>query len=84
LLARASGNPVLSIMLESVIELLIERSIDFIDLAFERKVFKIHKNIFEVLSQGNGTEASRLVRKDIRIVRETLKAYKEYDRPAST
>ena len=84
LLARASGNPVLSIMLESVIELLIERSMDFIDLAFEKKVFKIHKNIFEVLSQGNGTEASRLMRKDIGIVRETLKAYQEYDRPAST
>jgi GntR family transcriptional repressor for pyruvate dehydrogenase complex len=84
LLARASGNPVLSIMLESVIELLIERSMDFTDLAFERKFFKIHKNIFEVLFQRNGAEASRLIRKDIGIVRETLKTYKKYDRPAST
>lgn len=84
LLARASGNPVLSIMLESVIELLIERSMDFTDLAFERKFFKIHRNIFKVLSQRKGTEASRLIRKDIRVVREILKTYKEHERPTST
>lgn len=77
LLARASGNPVLSIMLESVIELLIERSLDFTDLALERKFLKIHKNIFKVLSQRKGVEVSRLVREDIGLVRKTLKAYEK-------
>lgn len=77
LLARASGNPVLSVMLESVIELLIERSLDFTDLALERKFFGIHKNIFKVLSQRKGAEVSRLIRKDIGVVRKTLKAFEK-------
>ena len=77
LLARASGNPVLSVMLESVIELLIERSMGFTDLALERKFLQIHKNIFELLSKRKGAEVSRLIRKDIAVVRETLKAYEK-------
>ena len=84
LLARASGNPVLSIMLESVIELLIELSLDFTDLSLERKFLKIHKGIFKVLSKRNAAEVSRLIRKDIAVVRETLKAYKKYEKVASS
>ena len=84
LLARASGNPVLAIMLESVIELLIELSLDFTDLALERKFLKIHKDIFKVLSKRKATEVSRLIRKDIAGVRETLKAYKKYEKVASS
>ena len=79
LLARASGNPVLSIMLESVIEILIERSMDFLDLSLERKFTKIHKDIFRVLEQRNTSEISRLIRKDIGFVKETLKAYNKND-----
>ena len=84
LLARASGNPVLSIMLESVIELLIELSFDFTDLALERKFLKIHKDIFKVLSQRKAAQVSRLIRKDIAVVRETLKAHKKYEKVASS
>jgi len=84
LLARASGNPVLSIMQESVIELLIERSLDFTDLALERKFYKIHKNIFRVISQRKTSEVIRLIRKDIGLVRETLKAFKKYEKVALT
>jgi GntR family transcriptional repressor for pyruvate dehydrogenase complex len=82
LLARTSGNSVLSIMLESVIELLIELSLDFTDLALERKFLKIHKDIFKVLSQRKAAEVSRLIRKDIMGVRETLKEYKKYEKVA--
>ena len=74
----------LSIMLESVIELLIELSLDFTDLALERKFLKIHKRIFKVLSQRKAAEVSRLIRKDIAAVRETLKAYKKYEKVASS
>ncbi len=77
LLARASGNPVLAIILESLIEILIERSLNFLDLALERKFTKIHKDIFRVLEQRKASECSRLIRKDIGFVRQTLKAYKK-------
>jgi len=50
----------------------------------ERKFYKIHKNIFGVLSQRKTTEVGRLIRKDIGWVRETLKAFKKYEKVAST
>jgi GntR family transcriptional repressor for pyruvate dehydrogenase complex len=83
LLARASGNPVLAVMLESVFELLIEQTMDFVDLTFERKFFKIHKAIFEVISRRQPEETGRLIRKDIMDVMETLKAFKKPDKVSS-
>ncbi len=80
LLAGAAGNPVLSIMLESLIEILIERSMNFLDLSLERKFTKIHRDIFRVLEQRKASEISRLIRKDIGFVKETLKAYKKNGR----
>ena len=77
LLARASGNPVLAVMLESVFELLIERTMDFVDLAMESKFVKIHKAIFEVMIRRQPEETSRRIRKDIMDVMETLKAFKK-------
>lgn len=77
LLARASGNPALAVMLESVFELLIEHTMDFVDLALERKFSKIHKAIFEVMIRRQAEETSRLVRKDIMDVMENLKAFKK-------
>jgi GntR family transcriptional repressor for pyruvate dehydrogenase complex len=76
LLARASGNPALAVMLESVFELLIERTMDFVDLALERKFVKIHKAIFAVMMRRQPEETSRLIRKDIMDVMQTLKKMK--------
>ncbi len=77
LLARASGNPVLAVMLESVFELLAERTLSFVDLALERKFYKIHKAIFEVITRRQPQEASRLIRKDIMDVMKTIKTYRK-------
>ena len=79
LLARASGNPVLAVMLESVFELLAERTLSFLDLELERKFFKIHKDIFEVIKQRQSEETSRLIRKDIMDVMETLKKFNQHN-----
>jgi GntR family transcriptional repressor for pyruvate dehydrogenase complex len=76
LLARASGNPVLAVMLESVFELLIERTMNFVDLALEKKFAKIHKDIFAVMLRRQPEETGRLIRKDIMDVMETLKTFK--------
>ena len=82
LLARASGNPVLKVMLESVFELLVEHTMDFVDLALEKKFVKIHKTIFEVMTQRQPEETSRLIRKDIMDVMENLKAFKKHAKVA--
>ncbi len=79
LLARASGNPVLAVMLESVFELLAERTLSFVDLALERKFFKIHKAIFEVIARRQSEETSRLIRKDIMDVMKTIKTFQKHD-----
>jgi DNA-binding FadR family transcriptional regulator len=79
LLARASGNPVLAVMLESVVELLAEQTLNFVDLSLERKFFKIHKTIFEVIARRQPEETSRLIRQDIMDVMKTIKIFQKKD-----
>lgn len=81
LLAKASGNPVLAVMLESVFELLAERTLNFVDLTLERKFFKVHRAIFEVIARGQPKETSRLIREDIMNVMKTIKTFQKKDNP---
>ena len=76
LLARASGNPVFSILLESVFELLIESSLDFLDLSLEKHFFEIHREIFDVIEHKKVKQAKRLMEKDILEVRDKLKGFR--------
>ena len=76
LLAKASGNPILSALLESVFEILIDLSLDFLDLSLEKGFFKIHKEMSDVIIQHRSDEAMVLMEKDIIDVREKLKEYK--------
>jgi DNA-binding FadR family transcriptional regulator len=73
MLAKASGNPVLSIMLESVFELLIEQAQDFIDLSLEKHFFLLHKKILQVIEEKRPEEAERLIKEDILDVRKKIK-----------
>ena len=73
-MARASGNPVLSILLESVFELMVERFLDFWDLAFEQHFFDVHKNIFQLIKEKEPDKASRLIEEDILDLRKQIKA----------
>ena len=77
LLAKASGNPVLAIMLESVFELLVEQTLDFVDLPLERHFYKVHKKIFQVIEDKKPTEAEKLVKADILDVRKKIKEYEQ-------
>ena len=77
MLAKASGNPVLAIMLESVIELLVERIMDFVDLSLERYFFKIHQNIFQVIVDKKPDEAEKLIKADILEVRKKISEFKK-------
>jgi len=80
LLARASGNPVFSILLESVFELLWESSLDFLDLDLERGFFALHQEIFRVIAERRPEEAERLVVQDILEVKERLKAFRGHEK----
>ncbi len=75
LLAQASGNPVLSIMLESVFELLVEQTLDFVDPTLERHFLNIHRNIFKVLEKKSPARVEKLIREDILDVRNRIKKY---------
>ncbi|MBN1102430.1 MAG: FadR family transcriptional regulator [Deltaproteobacteria bacterium] len=77
LLARASGNPLFSILLESVFELLIESSLDFFESNLERHFHEAHEKIFLVIKRKKAQEAERLMREDILDVRQKLKQFKE-------
>ena len=77
LLARISGNPVLAIMLESVFELLVEHTLDFVDLSLERHFYKVHKKIFQVLVDKKPAEAEKLIKADILDVRKKIKEYQK-------
>jgi GntR family transcriptional repressor for pyruvate dehydrogenase complex len=74
-LAEASGNPVLSILMKSLIEILKEIAHDFLDLSFERELFQIHKNIFCTIAQRKVSEVKKLVRTDILFVRKNLEKF---------
>lgn len=76
LVAKASGNPVLSILLESVIELLIKTTLDFLELPLERHFFQAHKRIAEAIGQGNAADAERFMREDILDTKEKIEDFR--------
>ena len=80
LLAKASGNPVLSILLESVFEILVELSFDFLDLSLEKHFFQVHKKILQVIEKKRPEDARRLIEEDIQDVRKKLKGFKRVER----
>lgn len=80
LLAKASGNPVLSILLESVFEILVELSFDFLDLSLEKHFFQVHKKILQVIEKKRPEDARRLIEEDIQDVRKKLKGFKRAER----
>lgn len=76
ILARASGNPLLSLLLESIFELMVERFLDFWDLEFEQHFFEVHRNIFLVIKKKNADEAGRLVEEDLLDLRKQVDAHR--------
>ena len=80
MLARACGNPIFSVILESVFMLLIELSFDFLDLSLERQFFQIHRDIYKLIAGKRAEEAKLMIEKDILDVKKKLKNFKETDR----
>lgn len=75
LLGKASGNPILSMLIESVIEILVEFSFDFLDLSFEKHFFRVHNDIVQVITQRKPEEAKRLIEQDVLEVKRKLEEF---------
>ena len=74
LLAEASGNPVLSIMMKSIIEILSEIAFSFLEPAFEKELFLgTHRKILEAVIHRKVSLARKLVKEDILLVKNNLK-----------
>lgn len=83
LVAKASGNPVLSLLLESVIELLVKTTLDFLDPSLERHFFRAHEGILQVISQRLPEESERLIREDILDTKKKIELFRTRRRLAS-
>lgn len=77
LLAEASCNPVLSILMKSLTDILLEVAYTFLDHDFEKRLFGIHKKIFQAIIQRQTKEVKKLITADIRFVKKNLKNYVE-------
>lgn len=84
LVAKASGNPVLSLLLESVFELLVKLTLDFLDLSLEKHFFQSHKEIFHVIEQKNPEETKRLIKEDILDTKEKIERFRSRKKISST
>jgi GntR family transcriptional repressor for pyruvate dehydrogenase complex len=76
-LGRASGNPVFSMLLDSVLELLEYLIIEFVDLGFEQEISGHHREIFEAVAARRPDEARKLVERDIIRVKEVIGGFFE-------
>lgn len=75
LLSRAAGNPVLSIVMESVIELMQEFSRNFSDLSYGREYLRLHRRLLELIGKRRADEARKLISEDISNLKERLKRF---------
>lgn len=75
LLAKAAGNPVLSLLMESVVELVTEFAKDFSDHPFGRQSVRTHKKLLSLIETGRADEAKRLISREIEGVRNRLENF---------
>jgi DNA-binding FadR family transcriptional regulator len=73
LLGRISGNPVLSLVMQSITDILLKIAYHFLDPSFEKEIFKVHSDIAEMIGKGKPEEVRRMIKKDILLVKKNLK-----------
>ncbi len=84
LLAEVSGNPVFTMIMKALMEILLEVAFDFLDPVFEKELFQVHKNILDAVAHRKYEEVEKLVREDILFVKSNLKKSKEENRKSSS
>jgi len=73
LLARASGNPILEIFMQSLIELLREYFYDFKSVDFERQAIASHNEILAAIRNRDADRARDLMSADILKIKELVR-----------
>ena len=73
ILADISGNPILSTFMKAFLEMLAEVAYNFLDIAFEQNLLKIHKELAQAIARRKPMEAKRLLHKDVLFLKENLK-----------
>ena len=68
LIGQASDNPIFSIFMSSVMEILQKLSRDFLDLASERSFTESHKKILEAMENRETDKVEALIKQDIMLV----------------
>jgi GntR family transcriptional repressor for pyruvate dehydrogenase complex len=77
LLAKASGNPIFIVLMETVLEILVESSLDFMDPALEAHFFKNHERILRAIAKRRPQQSEKLMREDILDVMDKLAAHQK-------
>lgn len=77
LLGEASGNPILSTLQESLLKLLVELSLDFLNLDLERHFLEVHREILAAVEKGMDRKADRLMRADILDVKAKIQGFRQ-------
>lgn len=75
LIAKASGNPVFSILMRSVMDILEEIARDFLVLSIERDFLQAHKEIFDLIVQRDPEKVRKAIEEDILDVNRRLSAF---------
>ena len=75
LIAKASGNPVFSILMRSVMDILEEIARDFFVLSIERDFLQAHKEIFDLIVQRDPEKVRKAIEEDILDVNRRLSAF---------
>jgi GntR family transcriptional regulator, transcriptional repressor for pyruvate dehydrogenase complex len=75
LLARAAGNPVLCMLMESVVPLLVELTQNFTHLPSGQEHSKVHEKLLSLVERRRSAEASALIKKDIAKVKERIRQF---------
>lgn len=73
LLADISGNPVLSILMRSIADILLKLAYNFLNHSFEKELFQVHRDIFHMIKRRRADDVERMVREDILFVKQNLK-----------
>ena len=76
-LAKASGNPILAMFMNSLIEIFREYLVDFKDLKFEQQAVQSHWKILEAIQSRNPEDARQIMEHDIHEMQVIYLTYKK-------
>lgn len=69
-LARISANPILTILVESLLELVGDTGFDLVDPEFEKEALERHRELLRLVAEGQAEDAARFTEQELRQVRD--------------